>query len=78
MRLQLDTKWSDTLRQLPENGMGFQRVDIVLRGGHRVNDVLVFNSEEIELPDSQRQIRTSDIVDIKLTPRIGNTDYHSR
>ena len=63
MRVHLDEKWSDTLCGFPENGMGYQRVDVLLRNGRAVRDVLVFNAEEMEWPDD-RPIRSGDIAEM--------------
>ena len=63
MRVHLDENWSETLRRFPENGMGHQRVDVLLRGGRKVKDVLVFNAEEMEWPDDQ-PVRSGDIAEM--------------
>jgi hypothetical protein len=34
----------------PESGMGYQRVDVRLANNRQINDVIVLNAEEIELP----------------------------
>ena len=66
MRVQLNENWSATLCEIPENGMGYQRVDVLLRSGRKVRDVLVFNAEEMEWPDDQ-PIRSGDIAE--MVPR---------
>ena len=43
--------------------MGYQRVDVLLRNGRAVRDVLVFNAEEMEWPDD-RPIRSGDIAEM--------------
>ena len=63
MRVQLDEKWSATLCGFPENGMGYQRVDVLLRSGRKVKDVLVFNAEEMEWPDDRR-IQSDEIAEM--------------
>ena len=67
MRLLLSEQWINHLCALPESGMGFQRVDIVLRDGERVRDVLVFNAQHVEWPDEVRAISSKDIAEIKLS-----------
>ena len=79
MRVHLDEKWSDTLRGFPENGMGYQRVDVLLRDGRAVRNVLVFNAEEMEWPDD-RPIRSGDITKLTMsatptTPEAPNWDH---
>ena len=65
-RLRLDAKWTDKLCRLPESGMGYQRVDVRLRNGQCVRDVIVFNAEELEWPRRQ-PIESDDIVNISPT-----------
>ena len=51
---------------LPESGMGYQKVDIVLSNGQIINDVIVHNAEEIELPEAFNDMKESEIYKIKL------------
>lgn len=50
MRVRLDEHFTAVLLEFPETGMGYQRVDVRFRNGRRLNNAIVFNSEEIELP----------------------------
>jgi hypothetical protein len=52
IRIQLAQKWVKYLIHQPESGMGYQRVDVVLEDGTKLEDCLVFNAEEIEIPDA--------------------------
>ena len=51
MTIKLERKWVDYLIRQPESGMGFQKVDVRLNGNRVLNDVPVFNAEEIDLPE---------------------------
>lgn len=51
MRVKLDKKWSDYLVSKPESGMGYQRVDVRLQDGRLIENLTVFNAEDLELPD---------------------------
>ena len=51
MTIKLERKWVDYLIRQPESGMGFQKVDIRLKGNRVLNDIPVFNAEEIDLPE---------------------------
>ncbi len=51
MRVKLEQRWIDRLCQLPESGMGYQRVDLRLVDGRTMINVPVFNAEEAELPE---------------------------
>ena len=51
MRIKLAKRWTKRLLQLPETGMGYQRVDLRLADGRELKNVLAFNAEEIELLD---------------------------
>ena len=52
VRIQLPKKWIQYLREKPESGMGYQRVDIFFVDGTHVNDCMVFNAEQIDLPET--------------------------
>ena len=51
MRRKLDEKWIAHLLTLPESGMGYQRVDVLFKDGSTLQDIIVFNAQEIEVPD---------------------------
>ena len=51
VRVRLSNKWVEYLIHQPESGMGYQRVDVVLEDGTRLVDCLVFNADEVEIPD---------------------------
>lgn len=51
MTVKLAKKWVDYLVHQPESGMSFQKVDVRLKGNRVLNAVVVFNAEEIELPE---------------------------
>ena len=69
MRLHIGNRWTAHLCDLPETGMGYHIVDVILRNGERVRDVLVFNAEEMEWPAHKRPIRASEILEIKKSGR---------
>ena len=62
MRVKLEKRWIKGLLQLPESGMGCQRVDLYLADGREFKDVLVFNAEEMEVPE---KLTSSQIRDIR-------------
>ena len=66
MRHHLSERWIDYLCTLPESGMGYQRVDIRLKNGDRLNDVVVFNAEELECMIPAESFKSEDIADIRL------------
>lgn len=51
MRIKLDSRWTKRLLQLPESGMGYQRVDLRFANGRELKNVLVFNAEDVDVPD---------------------------
>jgi hypothetical protein len=61
MRIKLERRWVDRLLELPESGMGYQRVDVRLADGRELKDVVVFNAEEMDLPDEFAKARIADI-----------------
>lgn len=52
MRIKLDKCWADYLASQPEDGMGWQRVRIVFDDGAALEDVVVLNAEEADVPDA--------------------------
>jgi hypothetical protein len=61
MKRQLDQRWTQQLAKMPESGMGYQRVDVRMSDGREVIDALVFNAQEIELPDDCRDVEIQEI-----------------
>lgn len=61
--VRLPEVWSERLAQLPESGMGYQKVNITLKGGKVLKDVTILNAEECQVPES---FEPSDIVDVQL------------
>jgi hypothetical protein len=61
MRIKLEPRWVQKLLELPESGMGYQRVDVRLVDGRQVKDVPVFNAEEVDLPDEYANSRIADV-----------------
>ena len=61
MRIRLEPRWTKRLLELPESGMGYQRVDIRLVDGRELKDVLVFNAEEIEVSDEFARAQIKDV-----------------
>ena len=64
MHLQLKSKIVDRLLALPESGMGYQVVDLVLSDGRIIPNVTILNGEIATLPDSLR-ISSSEIADVR-------------
>ena len=61
MRVKLDQRWTKRLLELPESGMGYQRVDVRLADGRELRDLLVFNAEEIEVPGEFASAAIADV-----------------
>ncbi len=63
MRIKLAQRWIDLLINAPESGMGYQRVDVRFADGRHVENVIVFNAENLEVPD---MFAGADVQDLKL------------
>ena len=61
MRVKLEQRWMKRLFQLPESGMGYQRVDLRLADGRELKNVLAFNAQEVELPDECADAKIEDV-----------------
>ena len=55
--------WIERLVHLPESGMGYQKINIILKRGRVLKNVIVFNAEECQVPES---FEPSEIVDVQL------------
>lgn len=67
--MELEPKWITLLSRLPESGMGYQTVRVVLRGGRVIEHLTVFNAEVLEIPENVRPFDPSEIVAIELERR---------
>jgi len=63
MRIKLTQRWIDLLRKQPESGMGYQRVDVRFADGRHVDDAMVFNAEDLDVPD---EFSKTEIEDVRL------------
>ncbi len=52
MRIKLAQRWIDLLLKGPESGMGYQRVDVRFTDGRHVENVMVLNAEQLDVPDT--------------------------
>lgn len=64
-KLKLNIEHIDLLTSLPENGMGYQIVDLTLKNGLILKERLVFNSIYLKLNDNEK-INVSDIEKIEI------------
>ncbi len=64
-KIELPKKLSDYLINLPENGMGYQIVKVILKSGKVLRKLKVLNSSVLVL-DKATNINSSDIEKIEL------------
>jgi hypothetical protein len=69
VRLQLDARWIEKLRNQPESGMGYQRVRVRLKDGRVIEDVVVLNGSLLDLTEDVGPVTPPDIVDLELESR---------
>ena len=65
-KIKLDKKYIDYLSQSPEQGMGYQKVDISLKSGTKLNNITVLNSDWLILNNSDENFTSDDIKTIKI------------
>lgn len=63
--IQLPQNWINFLSNLPETGMGYQLVNVILRNGKTLSHHKVFNSELLVL-DKDEKINKEDIAVVEL------------
>ena len=61
MKLKLNKYWTEYLLKYPEAGMGYQRVDVILKSGQIIKDIIVLNAEDLVLPDEYRNLKLEEI-----------------
>ena len=64
-QLKLSNKFSNYLVDLPEQGMGFQIVDIELKNGNLLKDRVILNSMYLKLIENEI-IENKDIKSIRI------------
>ena len=62
----LNEFWSERLATMPETGMGYQKVNFILKDNRVVKNVIVLNAEECQTNDD---FDPSDIVEVELCSR---------
>ena len=66
MNLTLDQKWTDKLVTLPEQGMGYQVVNVKIKCGILFRNMIVQNCSVLQFNQSTLPFTNKDIVDITL------------
>ena len=55
MRIKLAPRWTRQLASRPESGMGYQRVNFDSQTGRELKDAMVFNAEDLVVPEEFAQ-----------------------
>lgn len=66
MKLKLNPYWTKHLLRFPETGMGYQKVDVILKSGQVLRDVIILNAEDIIIPDQYLNLKCDDIADLRI------------
>ena len=66
MKLKLNKYWTEKLLKYPETGMGYQKVDIILKSGQIIRDIVALNSEDLVLPDQYVHLKLEEIANLIL------------
>ena len=53
IKIKLTEKFIEVLEKLPEQGMGYQIVDVFLKNGNLLKGKIVFNSTYLQLENSE-------------------------
>ena len=64
MKLKLNEQWAKKLLKYPESGMGYQKVNVLLKSGNAIKDVIVLNAEDLILPDQYSKLTTDEIAEL--------------
>ena len=69
MKLKLNKYWTEYLLKYPEAGMGYQRVDVILKSGQIIKDNVVLNAEDLVLPDEYGNLKLVEIKNLNVRTR---------
>lgn len=61
MKLKLNKYWTEKLLKYPETGMGYQMVDVILKSGSAIRNVVVLNAEYLDLPDQYKDLKVKEV-----------------
>lgn len=64
-KIELDEKWVQYLTDQPEQGMGYQRIRLILKDGEILRDRVVLNSTYLVLKEDE-DMKMDDIEDIQI------------
>ena len=67
VQLELRPEIVDRLWRMPETGMGYQIVDLVLVDGRVVSNVTICNAELANLPEQFSHIKPADVTDVRMS-----------
>lgn len=74
MKLKLNKHWTEKLLKFPETGMGYQRVDVLLKSGQIIRNVVVLNAEDLVLPDKYMNLKLEEVADLIVLTRNGTSN----
>lgn len=63
MIVRLNKFWKQRLAQMPESGMGYQRVTLSLKNNRLIENVMVFNGEECQTDEA---FNPDEVIDIRV------------
>lgn len=66
MKLKLNKYWTEYLLKYPEAGMGYQRVDVILKSGRVIKDIVILNAEYLVLPAEYKNFKLDEIKDLHV------------
>lgn len=66
MKLKLNKYWTERLLKYPETGMGYQRVDVILKSGQIIKDIVILNAEDLMLPEEYRNLKLEEIENLHV------------
>jgi len=69
MKLKLNKYWTEYLLKYPETGMGYQRVDVVLKSNQVIKDIVVLNAEDLVLPEEYKNLKSDQIKELHVLNR---------
>lgn len=74
MKLKLNPYWTKHLLRFPETGMGYQKVDVILKSGQIIKDIIILNAEDMVLPEQYSKLQCEEIVELRIRDKEGGKE----
>jgi hypothetical protein len=54
--------------------MGYQKVDVILKSGQIIKDIIILNAEDMVLPEQYSKLQCEEIVELRIRDKEGGKE----